>query len=64
MDENKEVTRGEQLRRALVYDKKNGYDRLLPGELEAMEASKIFRLAFLYPFGLLCDCHGSGHHVQ
>ena len=38
MDENKEVTRGEQLRRALVYDKKNGYDRLLPGELEAMEA--------------------------
>ena len=38
MDENKEVTRGEQLRRALVYNKKNGYDRLLPGELEAMEA--------------------------
>ena len=38
MDENKELTRGEQLRRALVYDKKNGYDRLLPGELEAMEA--------------------------
>ena len=38
MDENKEMTRGEQLRRALVYEKKNGYDRLLPGELEAMEA--------------------------
>ena len=39
MDENKEVTRGEQLRRALVYDKKNGYDRLLPGELEAILAA-------------------------
>ena len=38
MDENKEMTRGEQLRKALVYEKKNGYDRLLPGELEAMEA--------------------------
>ena len=38
MDERKEFSRGEQLRRALVYDKKNGYDRLLPGELEAMEA--------------------------
>ncbi len=38
MDENKEMTRGEQLRKALVYEKKNGYDRLQPGELEAMEA--------------------------
>ncbi len=38
MDERKEFSRGEQLRRALVYNKKNGYDRLLPGELEAMEA--------------------------
>ena len=38
MDEFKEPTRGEQLRKALVYEKKNGYDRLLPGELEAMEA--------------------------
>ena len=37
MDEFKEPTRGEQLRKALVYEKKNGYDRLLPGELEAME---------------------------
>ena len=35
--EDKKLTRGEQLRKALVYDKKNGYDRLLPGELEAME---------------------------
>ena len=38
MDEYQELSRGEQLRRALVYEKKNGYDRLLPGELEAMEA--------------------------
>ncbi len=38
MDENKELTRGEQLRRALTYQKKNGYDRLQPGELEAIEA--------------------------
>ena len=38
MDERKEESRGEQLRRALAYDKKNGYDRLQPGELEAMEA--------------------------
>ena len=36
--EDKEMTRGEQLRKALCYEKKNGYDRLLPGELEAMEA--------------------------
>ena len=36
--ENKELTRGEQLRKALSYQKKNGYDRLQPGELEAMEA--------------------------
>ena len=38
MDERKEETRGEQLRRALAYEKKNGYDRLQPGELEAIEA--------------------------
>ncbi|SCI48342.1 Probable M18 family aminopeptidase 1 [uncultured Flavonifractor sp.] len=38
MDEKKELTRGEQLRRALTYQKKNGYDRLQPGELEAIEA--------------------------
>lgn len=37
MDERKSESRGEQLRRALVYEKKNGYDRLQPGELEAME---------------------------
>ena len=37
-EEKKEQTRGEQLRKALLYDKKNGYDRLVPGELEAMEA--------------------------
>ena len=36
--EEKELTRGEQLRRALTHQKKNGYDRLLSGELEAMEA--------------------------
>ena len=38
MDEQKEESRGEQLRRALAYEKKNGYDRLQPGELEAMDA--------------------------
>ena len=38
MDEKKELTRGEQLRKALTYQKKNGYDRLQPGEMEAMEA--------------------------
>lgn len=37
MDEKKD-TRGEQLRRALFYNKKNGYDRLAREELEAMEA--------------------------
>lgn len=36
--DNKEMTRGEQLRKALCYERKNGYDRLIPGELEAMEA--------------------------
>ena len=38
MDEKKELTRGEQLRKALCYDKKNGYDRMDPQELEPMEA--------------------------
>ena len=28
MNTNKELTRGEQLRKALVYEKKNGYDRI------------------------------------
>ena len=37
-EEKKEQTRGEQLRKALLYDKKNGYDRLAEGEAEAMEA--------------------------
>ena len=37
MDEKKEPTRGEELRKALSYEKKNGYDRLLPGEREVME---------------------------
>ena len=37
-DELKEQTRGEQLRKALLYDKKNGYDRLQPGEMEVLEA--------------------------
>ena len=35
--EEKELTAGQKLRKALSYDKKNGYDRLLPGELEAMD---------------------------
>lgn len=30
MDENKEMSRGEALRKALAYQKKNGYDRLAP----------------------------------
>ena len=34
---DKDMTRGEELRKALSYDRKNGYDRLLPGEQEAME---------------------------
>ena len=34
--EEKELTAGEQLRKALTYKKKNGYDRLQPGELELM----------------------------
>ena len=29
MDEQKELSRGEQLRKALSSQKKNGYDRLL-----------------------------------
>ena len=37
MEEKKTPTRGEELRKALSYDKKNGYDRLLSGEREAME---------------------------
>ena len=38
MDENKELPRGERLRKALAYERKNGYDRVEPEELEAMEA--------------------------
>ena len=37
MAEQNELTRGKQLRKALTYQKKNGYDRLGPGDLEAME---------------------------
>ena len=35
--EEKELTLGQQLRKALTYQRKNGYDCLQPGELEAME---------------------------
>lgn len=38
MADNKELTRGKQLRKALQYKKTNGYDRLREGELEAMDA--------------------------
>jgi len=38
MDEEKELTRGEQLRKALAYEKKNGWDRLLPEEREPLDA--------------------------
>ena len=34
----KELTRGEELRRALCYNKKNGYDRMNPQEMEPLEA--------------------------
>ena len=37
MDEKKEMTLGEQLRKRLVYQKKNGYDRMDPEETQAME---------------------------
>lgn len=36
--EEKELTAGEQLRKALTYKKKNGYDRLQDGELELMNS--------------------------
>ena len=38
MSEEKELTRGEQLRRALVYERKNGWDRLDTEEGAALEA--------------------------
>ena len=38
MEEKKEMARGEQLRRSLIYEKKNGYDRIDSAEQEAMEA--------------------------
>ena len=47
MSENKELTRGEQLRRSLTYDKKNGYDRLGAADLEAMEAYCVGYKQFL-----------------
>ena len=39
MEEKKELTRGEELRKALTYQKKNGYDRLQEGELEEDEGA-------------------------
>ena len=47
MDEKKELTRGEELRRALSYNKKNGYDRMNPQELEPMEAYCTGYMQFL-----------------
>ncbi len=47
MEENKELTRGEQLRKALVYDRKTGYDRLDPQELEVMETYCVGYKQFL-----------------
>ena len=38
MSEEKELTRGEQLRRALVYERKNGWDRMDREESAALEA--------------------------
>ncbi len=37
MSEKKELTRGEQLRKALVYNRKNGYDCMDAAEMDAME---------------------------
>jgi len=37
MEDKKELTRGKQLRKALQYKKKTGYDCLRQGDLEAME---------------------------
>ena len=39
MSEEKELTRGEQLRRALVYERKNCWDRLDAAECASLEAS-------------------------
>ena len=36
--EDKEMSRGDLLRKRLCYERKNGYDRLIPGEQEATEA--------------------------
>ena len=38
MSEKKELTRGEQLRKALVYERKNGYDRMDAAEMDALES--------------------------
>ena len=46
-EEIKEQSRGEQLRKALLYEKKNGYDLLAPGELEAMETYCVGYKQFL-----------------
>ena len=37
MEDKKTPSRGDELRRTLAYDRKNGYDRLAPGELEELE---------------------------
>ena len=36
MSEKKELTRGEQLRKSLMYDRKNGYDRMDAAEMDAL----------------------------
>ena len=43
MSEEKELTRGEQLRRALVYERKNGWDRLDAEEGAALEAGSGYK---------------------
>ena len=47
MSEEKKMTRGEQLRKALCYTKKNGYDKVEAAELEAMETYSIGYKQFL-----------------
>ena len=44
---DKEMTRGAQLRETLIYKRKNGYDRMSEGDLQAMEAYCVGYKQFL-----------------
>ena len=60
MDENKEMSRGEALRKALSYQKKNGYDRLAPGELglEARPAAMLVQVASKHASNIYLESEG------